>query len=103
MESKKHKELVEAVKSTLNKHNCRRESPIFRDGWKFLDLECHPHNSKIHKPTAIECEINSSKIQRQSNLKDLAEWKRKNPSGVTFQIENIQDINTRKLVRRRRF
>jgi len=97
-ESRKHKECIEDCKNKLTQsHNCRRESLIYRDGWKYLDLECYPHNSSTDKPTAIECECNSGRLQRQSNREDLLEWKRKNPEGVAWQIEDASQLDVDKI------
>lgn len=100
--NKKHKECVEGCKNKLFKHNCRRETAIHRSGWHFLDLECHPHDKKKFKPVAIECECGSGMPQRQSNYQDLLEWRKKNPDGEIFQIENSDELDVNKLVRQNR-
>ncbi len=98
--NKEHKQLIEDCKGKLNKHNCRKETPIFRLGtWRFIDLECWPHNPKRHKPIAVEGEVGSSKLQRESNLKDLLEWK-KQTGGEIFQIEHIDELDVRRLIKK---
>ena len=88
MQNKDHKTCVMGCKNKLNgKYNCLRESPIFRDGKVHLiDLECHTDNPSL-KPVAVECECGSGKLQRESNRLDLLEWKKKNPTGETFQFQ----------------
>lgn len=85
-------------------HNCVKESKLFRDGLiNALDLECHPNKKslKTHNPTAIECENKSSRLQRESNWKDLMLWRMKNSDGVAFQIQNADEIDINKLKKRR--
>ncbi len=99
--NKYHKEAVENCKNKLNlTHVCEMESKIFRNGEiHFLGLECHPNknNLTLFKPTAIEVEDGSSKLQRESNLADLQEWKRKNTDGEIFQIEDSDQLDISKL------
>jgi len=98
MPSKKHKQEVENCRHKLSEsHSCKRETPIYRRGWRFLDLECHPLNPAQFKPTAVEIEVNSSKPQRESNKLDLMEWKKKNTDGIAFQIENSNQLDINKL------
>lgn len=106
--AKQHKICVQKSKEKLNQtHNCRKESPIFRNGsWHFLDLECPSVNNNF-RDMALECECGSSRPQRESNKLDLLEWKRKNSEGAIFQIENAEQFNLHQLRKqpsfRRRF
>jgi len=100
-QNKRHKLCVQNSKNKIKgSHNCLKESTIFRNSdVHYLDLECHPINPKSFKPCAIECECNSSKLQRESNKLDLLEWKKENPTGEIFQIENAEQFDINKLKR----
>jgi len=85
-------------------HNCVKESKLFRNGMVHaLDVECHPTSNflRTHRPAAIECENQSSKLQRASNWQDLMVWQLKNSDGAVFQIENANELKTDKLKKKR--
>jgi hypothetical protein len=105
MQDKNHKQVVEDCRKKLGgTHNCMKESPIYRDGWHFLDLECHPFHSDKFKSAALEIESKSSRPQKESNYRDLLEWKKKNPvDSEIFQIENEDQLNTSKLSKPQKF
>jgi hypothetical protein len=95
--NKEHKQCVQESNNKLVKtHNCKKETPLYRNGWRFLDLECHPTNENF-KSTAIECECGSSKSQRESNHLDLLEWKKRNSEGEIFQINSSNEIDISKI------
>ena len=103
-QNKEHRRCVfEARNRVKGSHSCLAEVPICRDGnWHFLDLECHNLNPNS-KPFALECENKSSRLQRDSNWKDLLEWKRRNPEGEIFQVESVDEIDFNKLKKKLQF
>ena len=100
MPDKEHKQEVQKCKDKLaGSHSCFKESPIYRNGWHYLDLECHPIDSKKFKSTAIEVENKSNKYNRESNYRDLLTWKEKNKEGEIFQITNSEELDVKKLTK----
>ena len=100
---KLHKKCVQDVHNRLkSSHQCHKEYPLFRDGGNvhFIDTVGFPHADKQHfKPIAVECESGSSASQRESNKRDLEEFKRRYPEAEIFQVGNADEIDFEKLKR----
>lgn len=103
-ESARHKECKRRFKEMLSEtHSCRTEVPLWRRIWNRIDVECYPdglQNEQNWLPVAAEFENESSKLQRESNWKDLLAWKKKNPEGKIFQVEDPEEIDINELKRK---
>jgi len=101
-QSKSHKKCAQDVINRLKEtHLCHKEFPIFREGnMHFIDGVGFPHKDKPHlKPIAVECEVGSSKLQRESNMLDLLEFKKRYPDSEVFQVESVEEVDFGKLRR----
>ncbi len=99
-QNKEHKECVQKTINHLKStHLCNKEHPIFREGnIHFLDVVGFPHDAKSNlKPFAVECECGSSRLQQESNKKDLEEFKKRYPESKVFQVKSFREIDFNKL------
>ncbi len=101
MVSAEHKRVVQECQDKVTgTHSCRKEANMYRDGWRAIDLECHPLDKSKFKAAAIEAEINSSQLQRDSNYKDLVAWQNlEKPNREIFQISDSSEFDIERLVK----
>lgn len=102
-QNKLHKKCVQDVHNRLKgTHQCYKEYPLFRDGGNvhFIDTVGFPHSDKQHlKPIAVECESGSSASQRESNKRDLEEFKKRYPETEIFQVGGADEVDFERLKR----
>ena len=48
---------------------------------------------------AVECESGSSRLQQESNMRDLKEFKRRYPDAEIFQVNDAEQVNFSRLNR----
>lgn len=102
MPNKQHKKCVFGVINKLKRtHQSIREYPIFRRGnIHFIDVISFPHDDKPHlKPVACECESDSPKSQRESNLLDLKEFKKRYSDCEIFQVTDADEVDLKRLIK----
>ena len=98
-ESKNHKLCKMKCKSKLaGTHDCKSEVPNYKDGLGLFDLQCPSIDDKKWKSCVVECEVNSSKLQKQENFKQGMAWQNLDlDNRVFFQITHPSELNVNKL------